>query len=360
MPIRRLIACAVLLGVALPAGLAAAELAVAPVQDQVGHPRAVAAVEGALGEVLASEHRLVEPRALRDALRAGRLRDVDAATPQELARLGETTGANLLLSTTLHHAVEPVPPRLTLSARLHRLADGELLWSGFESASGLDHRGILGLGVIDRLDVLAGRTTARLLERMHEAVANGTAPPAAAPGAPPGDDLGPVALVPLSSVAERGATRAAAAVTEAVRAELGRRGIETVSPGAVSSALRRQKRFVWGGVDDDVRTALLEQAGARHVLTGAVEAYDVGGSAAEPEPYVAVALRLVDSETGRIVWMGGRERSGWDGADLFRVGRIYTRGELARRMTETLITRLLEERGSQRRNETFRIESSRP
>jgi hypothetical protein len=85
---------------------------------------------------------------------------------------------------------------------------------------------------------------------------------------------------------------------------------------------------------------------------------------------VALALRLLDLETGRIVWVGGDERDGWDGFGLFRLGRIYTRGELARRMTERLVARLLEEHADSNHPggarlpssgaEAFRTESDRP
>jgi hypothetical protein len=91
----------------------------------------------------------------------------------------------------------------------------------------------------------------------------------------------------------------------------------------------------------------------------------VAGSGTEPDPSVALALRVLDVETGRILWMGGDERSGWDQIGLFRLGRIYTRGELARRMTEKLIAQLLEEhadprQSGNRQSASFRTESYQP
>jgi hypothetical protein len=358
---------------AAPAGLSgqpgsrASVLAVSPLQDHVGDPEAAVVVDAALRDALAAGHRLVAPERLRDALRAGRLRDVDAATPEQLARLARETGAELLVSSTLHFAARELPPRVTLSARLYRLGDGEPLRSGFVSVSGLDHRGLLGLGVVTDFDVLARRAAGRLAEALSEPSGGsgrvgrvGRVGAGRAPGA-----LIKVALVPLGSVTDRAGTAAAAAATEAVRAELDRQGVTTVSPGLVIAALRGQGLFVWGGASDALRTLLAERTGARFLLTGSVEAYDVAGSGTEPDPHVALALRLVDAETGRIVWAGGDERTGWDQPGLFRLGRVYTRGELARRMTETLVARLLEERtdlhqsgGS--RPGSFRTEGTRP
>jgi len=328
---------------------AATTLAVAPVQDRVGDPGAVAAVREPLLEVLAEEYDLVDATTLRNALRAGRLREIDAATPEELARVGEATGAELLLSTTLHRVFDDPPPRLALSARLYSLADGRLLWSGFAAASGLDHRGLLDLGVIDEIAPLADRLVARLVADMTEE----RRPPAAAA-------LGTVALVPLSSVTERSGTSAAAEVTEVVRAELFRQGVATVPPGTVTDTLRRHRLLAWGGVDDASRAALGEASGARYVLTGTVEAYEVGGGSLEPEPHVTIALRLIDCRTGRIAWTGSRDRRGWDGFDLFHLGRTYTRGQLAQQMTHHLVTRLLEEPHGDRDSRTFRLEGRSP
>jgi hypothetical protein len=41
-----------------------------------------------------------------------------------------------------------------------------------------------------------------------------------------------------------------------------------------------------------------------------VETYDLGGGESEPEPVVAIALRLLDASTGRIRWTGSSERRG--------------------------------------------------
>jgi len=340
----------VLLAVLAVAPAAATTLAVAPVQDRVGNPGAVAAVRQPLLEVLADEYDLVDATTLRNALRAGRLREIDAATPEELARVGEATGAELLLSTTLHRVFEESPPRLALSARLYSLADGRLLWSGFAAASGLDHRGLLELGVIDSFDPLARRLVTRFLRTLTGRRSEGAADRSGAA------ELGTVALVPLSSVTERAGTAAAAEVTEIVRAELLGQGIATASPGTVTDTLRRHRLLAWGGVDATSLAALGEATGAGYVLTGTVETYEVGGGALEPEPHVTIALRLVDCRTGRIAWTGASDRRGWDGLDLFRLGRTYTRGQLAQQMTHHLVRRLLEEPAGDRGSRTFRLE----
>ena len=65
-------------------------------------------------------------------------------------------------------------------------------------------------------------------------------------------------------------------------------------------------------------------------------------------------MRLLDAETGRILWSDSMERRGWDRAGLFRAGRIYSRGTLTEAMMRKLVRRLLREieRSARREGET--------
>lgn len=314
-----------------------ATLAVAPLSDRQGDPPVAAAVDAAVRETLAGEHALVDPGNLRDVLRRRRVRVLDQALPGDLREIARATGASRVLSLTLHESGRIRTPRLALSGRAYDGASGELLWVGFEAASGLDGRTVLGLGVVDAPEVLAARAGRRLAEQFLAAERAGTPAPAAA--------LGPVALVPLGAVTDSAGTNAAETVTEVVRSSLHRRGVALAPPSRVTAVLRRTGGRAWGGVDAPALRALADELGVRHVLTGTVETWDVKGGGEEPEPRVTVALRLVDAETGDIVWMEGRERGGWDGQGPFRLGRTYSRGDLAQQLVDSMVRRLLRERG---------------
>ncbi|HSL82892.1 MAG TPA: GNA1162 family protein, partial [Thermoanaerobaculia bacterium] len=191
-------------------------------------------------------------------------------------------------------------------------------------------RGLLGLGVVETLEPLAEEVAGRLLRGMGSG--------GAARG-PRGDGAAVVALVPLSSLSETDATRAAETVTEAVRAALQEAGVRVLSPNRVADALRGARVFAWGALDAAVRRPLAE-AGADLLLTGSVEAWDARGDGLEPEPVVAVALRAVDARTGRIVWTGALDRRGWDRQGLFRLGRVHDHGSLAAGIAERLVAGL--------------------
>lgn len=310
-------------------------LALLPVQDRAGDAAVVRVVAAVLAEELSVRHDVLDPEELRDALRRRRIRSVDDTPPAELRELAAEVGAERFLAVVVHLVEREVTPRLALSARSYDAATGELGWAGFESGSGLDSRGLLGLGTVTEAEVLAERLARRLVGRLAAAGA-GTA----------ADGPGVVALVPLSGLAETDATRAAETATEIARAALVGRGVPVLSPNLAWEGLylRRGGEPLggWGLVDAATRRAFVE-AGAELIVTGSVERWETAGDGFEPEPVVTVALRALDAESGRIVWTGALDRRGWDGETAFRLGRIWDHGTLAARLIERLTERMLDD-----------------
>jgi TolB-like protein len=339
------LAAALVLWTAAGGAAAAAEparVALLPVQDRSGDSAAVRAVEEALARGLAGRHELVGRERLRDALRARRVRSVDDAPPEVLQALGRELGAERFVTAIVHLAEREACPRLAVSARSYDAATGELDWAGFEAGSGLDGRRLLGLGAIGELELLAERIAHRLIDGLAAGLEASELAPAARAGASGGAPvLGAVAVVPLAGLAESDATRAAETATEIVRAVLARRGVPVLSPNRVAESLRRERVLAWGALDVPVRDALAA-AGAELLLTGTVEAWEAAGDGFEPEPVVAVALRLLDARSGRILWTGALERRGWDRQGLFRLGRIHDHGTLGERMIDELVETMIE------------------
>lgn len=331
-----------------------------PLQDRVGNPALAVVVEETLRDALSGKWELVEPSKLRDAQRRLRLRDTGTAAPADLAALGKEAGAQWLFSATLHQASRrettratraftgeraaagPMP-QITLSARVLLLNGGaELGWAGFASASGLDHRRLLGLGVTSDAEELARAVARELAESFLEG-----APGRAVDAAPDGflrasltaADLGTVAVVPFLGASERDAVTAGEAVTELARAVLHERGVRQVVPGLVHAVLRGLGTRHLGEIGPEARERL-HAAGVSTILTGIVEGWEVRG-ATEPEPRVAFGARLVDAETGSILWMNGEERSGWKPAGAFGTGRVYARGRLAEDIMRSLVADFL-------------------
>ena len=349
-----------------------------PLQDRVGNPAVAAAVEETLRRELESRASLADPARLRDAQRRLRIRDAVLASPAALARLAEEVRAEWLFSATVHQATErrltraaqafvserraagPVP-QITLSARVIRLrADGpagaELGWAGFEAASGLDGRRLLGLGVVEDPELLGRQVARRLVEDFERDLTAGE--PRRTPTPPDRggfrrrpisvQDLGTVALIPFGSVTERDATRAGETVTELALAALYRSGARVVLPGRVNHILRRHGVLPRGEVDAEARAALEADAGADSILTGTVEAWEIGGVGGEPEPRIAFSARLLDAETGGILWWHGQDRRGWDRSRLLGTGRVHAAGVLAQDMMQALLGGLLDPIGHRR------------
>ncbi len=330
---RSLVLAALLAGTVCAGAARAESLALLSVEDRAGDGAVAEALEGALAEGLAAGHEILPLETVRDALRRRRIRSVDDASPATLRTLGRELGARGFVTVTLYSVELQTSPRVTASARLYDASNGELEQIAFASASGLDGRTLLGLGVTSDPQALAAEIGRRLLAGLGEGQQPGRGAPAK-----PGAALGAVAVVPFAGISDTESTSAAQTVSEIARTVLARDGVALVSPNRVAEVLRERRLHAWGGVEDDVREGLAA-AGAGSILVGSVEAWDVAGDGFEPEPVVALALRLVDAATGRIVWTGALERRGWDHQGLFRLGRIYDRGTLAQRMIEQLIGR---------------------
>ena len=315
-----------------------ATIALFPVQNRAGDSVAAHDLDRALWLELGQIGRTIEPEVTRDALRRLRLRNGDWASPALLRRLGQMLEADWLVSPALHDADRRLVPRATVSARVYSTATGELVWAGFRGASGLDRRGLLGTGSVSSLTVLVPFIVRDLMADLP-ATLDGTTGRDATPTAHPGT----VAIIPFGGSTARRATFNAETVTEATRARLLRNGVRALSPNRSHAILRRQQEGRFGGVTARTRAALHESGGADTILTGTVEAYAVGGSEFEPEPRVAIAMRLLDGATGRILWTDALEREGWDGGGPFGLARIHSRGALADDMVKTLTERLAKE-----------------
>lgn len=323
------------LGLALPLACATAAraseplaVAVFPPQDRVGDAPAAAAFEQALRFELRRFGRLADSETTRDALRSLRLRNGDDAAPDRLRQLGAGLGVQWLVSSTLHEA-DVALPFATASTRVYSAANGELVWAGFRSGSGLDRTAILGLGRVSALGPLVRGLTHDLIEDLALARPRLAAASGEAGGRPA------LALVPFSGLAQQRATLNAELVTEAIRARLLAAGIASLSPNLCQQILRSVQGGRWGGVTADTRTSLRELGGARAILTGTVEAYDEGQS-----PRVAVGVRLIDTASGRIVWTGWRERDEARRRHWLGLGREHSAGAVAEDVAAELVAQI--------------------
>lgn len=343
---RRLILFLVVLGwSALAASQGAEEeafktptVALLPIQDHAGDTQAMIAVKDELLWQLRARALVTATWRTRDVMRRHRVRNGDDEDPAMLMKLAKDLDVGWLISVTIHDAERSVTPRMTLTARAYDGRTGEIFWAAYQSGSGVDRRSVLGYGVLADIEPLAKLLVERLMADLGEAV--DATPDKDTKAERRVDLLGPIAILPFDSITKNDGTINAETITQLARTELHSRGLRLVPAGCTSGVVRRRRVVGWGAVDQQTREEIRQDCGARLILTGTVERYDVSGSGAETQPFIAFGMRLVRADTGQILWTGGLERRGWARQSVFRFGRVHSRGSLAGAMMQTLIQEL--------------------
>ena len=314
-----------------------------PVQDRAGDPEAAAAVESALIRELGDRYPIIEPARIRDDLRRARVRDSGELPARGVRRMAEATGAGNFFSATLHQAVRGDVPQIMIAARLFGTERPELIWAGFTGLSGADGVRWLDRGRIVDLEELAAVAVRRLVRDLESPA------PGYRHASRPLDgafsienrsitEIGRIAVVPFDVAG--GMPGAGEILTDIALAVLHRRGARLALPGNVVDLLKQRGVLLRGEIDGLVRAALRAGSGADALFTGTVEMLQVRPRGTEPEPRAALSARLVDAGTGRILWMAGAERSGWDHEGFFQWSRVHSLGALSEGIMESLIASL--------------------
>lgn len=330
---------------ALVAGeLLAATVALLPVRRGARQPGVAEVVERAIAGELGAHATLVPAERTRDALRERRLRAPDNAGADELRGVAAELGADWLVIAAVHDAPEGLVPDLTLSARLYDGRNGRTVWSGVVGRSGLDGSRLLGLGAVETMEALAPLAVAELTAPLFAAM-DGRSPiaPRAAGGASER-----VAVVPFGALGFAEGVEVAVQATETMRALLGEAGRPLAEPGCVGAAMRGPGGVRWGELDQPAREKMRADCAATLLVTGGVERWEISGSGVAPEPVVAVAVRLLDAASGRILWTGSLESGGWAREGWFGYGRVYSRGRHLRGLLARIVERMLAAEGGER------------
>lgn len=334
---RSLLAALLVVAAALAGGAAAAadSIALLPVRQGVRVDGLGARFEQAVTAELARRGAVIDAERTRAALRSERLRNADAAPPERLRAIAAALGADWLVSAAIHDAPAQLVPDLTVSARLYDGRTGRMAWAGAVARSGRDTRGLLGIGAVTDLEALVPPVVAELVAGIELSAAKAASPQAGAAAAP-----GLVGIVPFTVNEVADGIEVAAAATETMRALLVAAGAPLAEPGCVTTALRGPGGIQWGELSAEVRAELRSTCGAARLVTGSVERWEVRGGSS-PEPVVAVAVRLLDAESGRILFVGSLEAGGWDREGWFGRGRVHSRGAHLRNLLERIATRML-------------------
>jgi hypothetical protein len=323
----------------VPAPSTRPTLILLPLQDRTGNPAMAELVEKGIRDELSMGFSLPDATEVRDVLRRSRIRETRALRPQVLNQLARDFGGEMFFSVTLYRADLDPLPQVGLAGRVVAAGRPEIVWTGFQARSGIDDVGMLGRGRRDDLALLAGSASRDLVDDFLGL-------PADPPSGPlevqdlflrdgfSADDLGTVAVIPFDVLTD--AIGPDEIFTDLALAVLHRRGFRLATPGMVREILLQRGVLHRGEIDHLTRAALRGAVDVGVFFTGTVESYE--NTELQLNIRIGLSGRLVEAETGRILWMGALEQATRESDTIFPRVRSGSPEHLAERMLHSLVS----------------------
>jgi TolB-like protein len=330
----------------------ATRIAVLPFQNVSGRldasPFIIPLIQTALQD---HGYEVVKPDALEQFLIRQRIRATEKVRREQLVALGREFGVSLALVGSIDlFADTPGNPQWGVSGRLLATEDGRILWAGAAGFTGDDFTGFLGLGTVTSPEPLAALTVQKLFDDFPLPGSPAQSGKAVRPAQsrrgtarvfrdPRLDTAEPkrVALLPFENGTER--RGAALIVDDLMLVGLFRAGrFEVADPGEVSYALQTLGVAPYGAIDLDALRSLGEKIDVDAVILGRVEDYNEGlRPGTSTSPSIALDARMLETRTGKILWMGYQERSGEAYQIVLEFGKIKSMVPLAMRAIADLV-----------------------
>jgi len=96
-------------------------------------------------------------------------------------------------------------------------------------------------------------------------------------------------------------------------------------------------------LDVDKLQKLGKSLGVHGIVMGSVDQYDMARIGTESYPVITLTVRLVDVETGGIMWMSSCSKKGGPGSIPFiSAGEVYTLSELTQKVSRQIVSSLEE------------------
>jgi TolB-like protein len=113
---------------------------------------------------------------------------------------------------------------------------------------------------------------------------------------------------------------------------LKRSTLKVVDPGEVQAVLSKERIRLATSIPKETVRTLGEGLGVRLLMMGTVHQYEMQaatGAGAGNMPVIAISLRIIEVETGDIVWASTVTRRGNDRELVFGIGKIQSLNQLA-------------------------------
>lgn len=332
---------AIVASVVLTAAAEGAEpstLALLPFENLSGNVESVRMLMPVVERALRDRgYQVVRPERLEPFLVRNRIRDTGRLSRAQSTQLRREFDVGLALVGSVAIFNDSTEnPQWGLSARVLATDSGAILWARSAGLTGDDFTIALGLGTVTSSAHLAEETVKVLLRDLPRAGEALTMPPEgrglmshlfgsrASYRSPTLDSNPPkrVAVLPFENLSDRkGAGRI---VTDVFVAALVRsRRFDIVEPGTVSEALLAMGAAPYGNIDLETLAALRQLIEADAVILGTVFTYSEGlKRTATTSPEVAFDARMLDAESGRILWLAEQTRNGDDSQIALHFGKI--------------------------------------
>jgi len=298
---------------------------------------------------------LLEPDRLEEFLARRRIRDTGQLSRTHAAALRREFGVGFALVGSVAIFNDSAEnPQWGLSARIIATESGAVVWAGSVGLTGDDFTIALGLGTITSSAQLAEETATALLRDLPRAGEPMRMPisglgllarlssPKAIYRSPTltSDPPKRVAVLPFENLSERkGAGRIVTDVFVAALARSGR--FEVIEPGSVTEALVAIGAAPYGSIDFEALDALRQRIEADAVILGTVFNYSEGlKRTATTSPEIALDARMLEAESGRILWVAERVRNGDDSQIALHFGKIRAVVPLVLRVADEMVETL--------------------
>jgi hypothetical protein len=264
-------------------------------------------------------------RELRPILRHHRIRSTGQISAADAAIIRQQTLASHLLLGSIDIYRSGDNPEVGLSVRILDTGKMRIIRAASAAASGEDFASLFGIGRVDSVQTVAAKVVENLFEELGEPLLQAPASHDAAAS------CSRLALIPFDSSADY--DYAGGVVTNMLLSMLVSDGYYVVEPGLVNQLFLDERVMPRGQLDLNTLSALRARHDLCFVVTGEVERFRAarGDPRAAVPPELALGVRVLDAETGRLVMSIDEETSGADSETLFRAGRQYSLGRLAQK-----------------------------
>ena len=351
-----LLAAVVLSAVSFAGAEEPSTVALLPFENVSGRVQSVRVIMPAVARALQDRgYRLVDPARLEAFLARNRIRDTGQLSRTQAAALGREFGVGVAMVGSVAIFNDSAEnPQWGLSARFLATESGAIVWAGSVGLTGDDFTIALGLGTVTSSARLAEETATDLLRDLPRAGeplrmptgGRGLLPRLFSPKASyrspalTSDPPKRVAVLLFENLSERkGAGRIVTDVFVTALARSGR--FDVVEPGTVTEALVAAGAAPYGDIDFETLAAVRQRLEADAVILGTVFNYSEGlKRTATTSPEVAFDARMLDAETGRVLWVAERVRNGDDSQIALHFGKIRAVVPLVLRVADEMVETL--------------------